>query len=64
MRQFRINATVTIEDLTGQAEAEQVCDLSLVVPPDSLREGINALATTLDRVATTHPVTGREEVPF
>lgn len=64
MIQYRISASITHEDTKGVTEDVEVVALDVLVLPESLREGINTLATTLDRLVQSHPVTGREEMPF
>ena len=64
MLQYRISASIHREDIGGIADDVEVVALDVVVSTESLREGVNTLATTLDRLVQSHPVTVREEMPF
>lgn len=57
---YRLTGIIATESDTVDTN---IVTLELVVPKDSLRQGINALAAALDRAALSHPDTG-EEVPF
>ena len=64
MLHYRISASTPREDIGGTADDVVVVALDVVVSTESLREGVNTLATTLDRLVQSHPVTVREEMPF
>lgn len=57
---YRLTGIIATESDTVDTN---IVTVELVIPKDSLRQGINALAGSLDRAAQAHPDTG-EEVPF